>query len=145
MYVSIAEGTYVNWFAITKSTYDKTQFGRFANDKPFQSIGLATFLLQVVQMQAVVQGYSPDIYLQANKSAEAAQYYQHRRFVMMQENSPKLLPESLYYLYSQSSDDLSSSSYLYFVTNEQLMEDAIRNNEDPNSPEVKNSIYIFMS
>ena len=35
MYVSSAEGTYVNWFAVSKLNNDTTRFGKFANNKPF--------------------------------------------------------------------------------------------------------------
>ena len=62
-------------------------------------------MLQLVQMQAIAQGFSPDLYLQANKSVEAAQFYEHQGFVMMEENNPKLLPESLFRFYSESKED----------------------------------------
>ena len=98
-------------------------------------MGLGSFLLQMVQMQAVAQGYSPDIYLQANKSTEAAQYYLHWNFVRMAKNEPNQLPETLNRYYSQSKEDNDAGPYLYFVTNEQLRQDAIHNKEDPDAPE----------
>ena len=100
-------------------------------------MGLGSFLLQMVQMQAVAQGFSSEIYLQANKSTEAAQFYLHRGFVMMKENDPKLLPETLNRLYFQSKDDNVAAPFLYFVTNEQQIQDAIQNQEDPNAPEIQ--------
>ena len=35
IYVSSAEGTYINWFAVSGRTYDMNRFGKFATDKPF--------------------------------------------------------------------------------------------------------------
>ena len=35
MYVSCAEGSYINWFAVSDKTYDSTRFGRSANGQPF--------------------------------------------------------------------------------------------------------------
>ena len=91
----------------------------------------------MVQMQAVAQGFSSDIYLQANKSTEAAQFYLHRGFVMMEENDPKLLPETLNRFYFECKDDNVTVPFLYFVTNEQQIQDAIQNQEDPNAPEIQ--------
>ena len=78
-------------------------------------------------MQAVAQGFTSEVYLQANKSTEAAQFYQHRGFVMMKENDPKLLPETLNWFYSQAKEDNVAAPFLYFVTNKQQIQDAIQN------------------
>ena len=75
MYVSCEDGSYINWFAVTQRNYDKDRFGKLANYQPFCSMGLGSFLLQMVQLQAVVQGYKSDLYLQSNLSTEAACYY----------------------------------------------------------------------
>ena len=35
MYVSMPDGSYINWFAVSSLKNDKKRFGRFANEKPF--------------------------------------------------------------------------------------------------------------
>lgn len=138
MYVSCAEGTYINWFAVSLGSFDKKTCGRFANNKPFRSTGLGSFLLQMVQLQAVARGYKPDLYLQANMSAEAATYYEHRGFVKMDANDPKQLPETLQYFYKKSKNDSTyEGPYVNFVTNEQLRRDAISRQDDPDAPETQ--------
>ena len=145
LYVTCAEGTYINWFAVSNLGNDKNRFGKFANGKPFRSVGLGSFMLQMVQSQAVAQGYSPDIYLQANKSAEAAQYYIHCGFVMMEENKPTELPETLFRFYSESSSNNLLIPYVYFVTTEQLRQDSLRNQEDPDAPEnVRQRLHLHV-
>lgn len=92
-------------------------------------------MLPMVQLHAVAQDCSPGIYLQVNKSAEAAQYYLHHSFVRMAENTPKQMPETLQWYYSESLSNNVTYPYLYFVTDEQLRQDALRNREDSNSLE----------
>ena len=136
MYVTCAEGNCINWFAVTQRTYDHSRFGKFANDQPFQNMGLGSFLLQMVLLQAVVQGYSCDLYLQSNMSTAAAKYYHHRGFVVTETNDPKMLPETLFTWYKQSKDKDATTPFVYFVTTEELENDAMRNKEDPQAPAV---------
>ena len=35
MYVSMPDGSYIKWFAVTSLDNDKDWLGRFANEKPF--------------------------------------------------------------------------------------------------------------
>src|SRR6476660_10549658 len=53
MYISCAEGSYINWFAVSDKTYDSTRYGKFSINQPFHNMGLGSFLLQMVQLQAV--------------------------------------------------------------------------------------------
>ena len=53
MYVSCAVGSYINWFAVSPLTYDSTRFGKHSNNQCFCNMGLESFLLQMVQLQAV--------------------------------------------------------------------------------------------
>ena len=64
MYVSSAEGSYINWLAVSDNTYDTTRFEKSANGQPFCNMNLGSFSLQNVQLQAVAQGYSCNLYLQ---------------------------------------------------------------------------------
>src|SRR4051812_4593826 len=43
MYVSCVKGSYINWFAVSKRTYDSTRFGKYSNNQPFCNMGLGTF------------------------------------------------------------------------------------------------------
>src|SRR5687768_9285965 len=96
MYVSCAKGSYINWFAVTDKTYDPTRFGKSANGQPFCNIGLGSFLLQTVQLLAVAQGYSCNLYLQLNMATTAASYYKHKGFVKTDSNDAMHIPEMLF-------------------------------------------------
>src|SRR5687768_10967209 len=118
-------------------TYDSTRFGRHANNQPFRNMGLGSFMLQVVQLQAVLQGYSSDLYLQANMGTIAASYYQHRGFILTQTNDLKHLPETLWTWYQQTKNEKLTTPYVYFVTDDKLIADAINRKENPDAPEVR--------
>lgn len=75
MHVSSHEGSYINWLVVTNTPYDKSQFGSHADKKSFCNIGLGAFLLQAVQLQAVSQGYNPNMFVQVIMSTVAAQLY----------------------------------------------------------------------
>ena len=137
MYVTCAEGSYINWFAVSQEAYDTQRFGKYANKQPFCNMGLGSFLLQMVQLQAVAQGYSPNLYLQANMSTIAFEYYQHRGFVLAESNDPKLMPETLWNWSQQAKDEKEKNPYVYFVTDKELINDAKSRNEDPDAPEVQ--------
>src|SRR5687768_3062492 len=123
MYVSCAEGSYINWFAVTDKTYDTTRFGKSANGQPFCNMGLGSFLLQIVQLSAVAQGYSCNLYLQSNIATTAARYYQYRGFVKTDSNEAKHLPETLITWCQQSKKEKASTPFVYFVTDEDLIQD----------------------
>src|SRR6476620_3429127 len=137
MYVSCAEGSYINWFAVSDKTYDSTKFGKFSINQPFCNMGLGSFLLQMVQLQAVAQGYSSNLYLQANMATTAAVYYQHWGFVKTDTNEPKHLPNHLLRLCEQAKNEKATSPFVFFVTDADQRQDAIQNKTDPNSPEVQ--------
>src|SRR5687768_14474703 len=94
-------------------------------------------MLKVVQLAAVAQGFSSDLYLQANMGTIAANYYQHRGFILTQTNKPIHLPETLWTWYQQTRNEKSTTPYVYFVTDDKLIADAINRNENPEAPEVQ--------
>src|SRR5687768_12145604 len=57
-YVMCEEGMYINWLAVSNDYFTKNVYGCHANKKPFCRIGIATFLLQIVQTQAASLGYN---------------------------------------------------------------------------------------
>ena len=71
LYVMCEEGTYVNWLAVTQDNYSNKVYGKHASGMPFRGMGLATFLLHMIQLQAVSKKISTDIYLQSNISSQA--------------------------------------------------------------------------
>ena len=99
-------------------------------------MGLGLFILQLVQLQAVAQGYSSNLYLQANMGTIAASYYQHCGFILTQTNNPTHLPETLWTWYQQTKNEKSTTPYVYFVTDDKLIADAINQKENPDAPEV---------
>jgi len=135
MYVSCAEGSYINWFAVTDKTYDTTRFGKSANGQPFCNMGLGSFLLQTVQLLAVAQGYSCNLYLQSNMATPAASYYEHRGFVKTDSNEAMHLPETLFTWCQQAKKENASTPFVYFVTDDNMIQDAKRNGADPDAPE----------
>ena len=136
MYVSCAKGSYINWFAVSQRNYDTSRFGKNANGQPFCNMGLGSFLLQMVQLQAVAQGYKCDLYLQANMATRAAEYYQHQGFVTTDTNEAKHLPETLLTWCKQAKLEKSTTPFVYFVTDEVLIQDAICNKTDPDAPKI---------
>ena len=125
MYVSCKEGSYINWFAVSDKTYDSTRFGKYSINQPFCNMGLGLFLLQMVQLQAVAHGYSPNLYLQANMATTAAVYYQHRGFVKTDTNESLHLPPHLLSWCEQAKNEKATTPFVYFVTDAELIQDAI--------------------
>ncbi len=144
LYVLAPEGSYINWFAVTHQSYNHDRFGRGSNDQPFCNMGLESFLLQVVQLQAVTRGYSSTLYLQANMSTEAFLYFHHCGFKKMDENDPELLPERLNSWYLLSKQENGVTPCVNFVTNKQNKMDAKRNKEDPDSPEARAKFFTYI-
>ena len=58
LYVKTQDGTYINWLAVTDRIFTKLIYGFHATEKPFRGMGLATFLLHMVQLQAASQSHS---------------------------------------------------------------------------------------
>ena len=92
----------------------------------------------MVQLQAVVQGFSCDLYLQANMAAPATRYYEHQGFVQTATNMPSQLPETLSNWWKQGKkEEEAKSPFVYFVTDEENINDARRRKVDPEAPEVR--------
>ena len=69
-------------------------------------------------------------------STNAFQYYKHRGFVLAERNDPKLMPETLWNWSQQAKDGKATNPYVYFVSDQKLIDDAISRKEDPDAPEV---------
>ena len=136
LYISTKDGSYINWLAVTRSNFDKLRFGRLATDKPFSGMGLASFLLQMVQLQAVIKNWSLSVYLQANMDSKAAMWYENRGFVRV-ENDPSCLPGSLLECYNESKVDNMKYQFVHFVTTADLIEDLKQRGLDPDDEEVR--------
>ena len=135
MYVSCQEGSYINWFVVDQRPYDHSRFGKFANEQSFCNMGLGAFLLQMVQLQEVIQGFSTDLYLQENMSTPAQKYYENRGFKKLESNDPKLLPDTLYEWYTKLKETNAITPFVYFATTEELENDAKERKEDPQAAE----------
>ena len=120
IYVTSPKGNCINWLAITSSLYDNTGFGIHTGNKPFHRITIEAFLLQMVQLQAVSQGFSTNMYVQANMSTEACVFYKNRGFVKTADNNPKeMLPSRFYTFYKTAQTNLTAYPYIHFVTDEE--------------------------
>src|SRR5687768_2138779 len=97
-----SDGCYINWLAVSKDSFEQNIYGKFANDKPFRGMGIATFLLQMVQIQASSLGTKVNLYLQSNISSEAYHWYQNRGFVMTPTHTPDELLGALKDFYDRS-------------------------------------------
>ena len=135
LYIQTESGSYINWFAVSESSFDTKRFGKFANGKPFCDMGIGTFLLKMVQLQAAIQNYSVSIYLQANQGNPAAIWYKNRGFELIA-NDAKLLPDAIFDFY-QSSTYRVSTPYVHFVTTRELIKDLASRGLDPESEEMK--------
>ena len=80
MYVMSPEGTYMNWLAVTITPFSTSFYGNKASNNPFRGMGLGTFLLLMVQLQAASLKYSIELYLQSNNASYAYKWYQNCEF-----------------------------------------------------------------
>src|SRR5687768_12885590 len=96
-------------------------------------MGLGSYLLQIVQLQAVAQGFCTNLYLQANISTKAVIYYKNCGFTMAERNDPTLLPDLIQFWLSNSKDKNTVTPFVYFVTTAKLEKDAIEKKEDPDT------------
>ena len=81
-------------------------------------MGLATFLLHMVQLQASVKKYKVNIYLQSNISSQAFKWYKHRGFNLAPTNSLEELPEKIRNWHTMSQSKTITEPYVHFVTTE---------------------------
>ena len=77
LYVMNEEGCYINWLAVTSKSFTASVFGKRATEKPFCGMGLATFLLHMIQLQAAANNCKIDLFLQSNIASEAYIWYMH--------------------------------------------------------------------
>lgn len=138
------KGSYINWLAVTSKQFTKQVYGRHATEKPFRGMGLATFLLHIVQLQASTQNFMTDLYLQSNISSEAYQWYNHCGFKLTPSNNPDYLPISLLQLYNELHKAPPNSPYVHFVTSEEWNKDVSQAGHDPLSPEWQNQRLLLM-
>ena len=98
-------------------------------------MGLGTFLLHMIQLQAASKSFRTDIYLQSNISSQAYQWYGHHGFSLTKSNSPEELPQELRSWYEASKNALISTPYVHFVTTELWNSDVRQGGNDPLSEE----------
>lgn len=125
MYVMSPKGSFINWLAVTTSNYDKIRFGKFASDKSFRHLGLATFLLYIIQLQAASQAWSTDLYLQTNIATDAYKWYLNHGFVMTEANHPEILPIEMQMYIDELAKLSLNDPNVHFVTTESWMDDVI--------------------
>ena len=114
LYIFTKDGSYINWLAVTSSNFDKQRFGRLATEKPFSGMGLASFLLQMVQLQALIRNQSLSLYLQANMDSKAAMWYKNQGFHTAK-NDPSSLPGSFLECYNESKNDDNKLHYAHLL------------------------------
>src|SRR5688572_24625823 len=117
-------------------TNDSVRFGKITYGQFFCNMGLESFMLQTVQFQAVLQEYSCNLYLQSNIATTVARYYQHQGFVEMDSNNSRYLPETLITWCQQVKKKKTITPFVYFATDEELIQDTICNKENPDAPEI---------
>jgi len=131
LYIATANGNYINWLAVSNSNFDTKQFSKYATNKPFQNMGLASFLILMIQLQAVIKKTSLSIYLQVNIGMRAALWYENRGFTRMQ-NDISILPELLKKCYKTP-----TGPYIHFVTTKELIKDLKERGLNSYSEDVK--------
>lgn len=81
-------------------------------------MGIATFLLQMVQLQAAALGANIDLYLQSNISSDAYSWYTNCGFILTTSNTAEHLPKGLKDYYDSSQKTPIKTPYVHFVTTE---------------------------
>lgn len=77
-------------------------------------------------------------------STSVAEYYQHWGFVKTDSNELKYLPEIMSTWYQQAKKEEASTPFVYFVFNEELVQDALCNKENPDAPEVQDKFMFLL-
>jgi len=144
LYVMTEQGSYINWLAVTHKTFTCSLYGKHATEKQFRGMGLATFLLHMVQLQAASKDYSINLYLQSNISSQAYQWYAHRGFVLSAYNDAQQLPETIRSYYFQSQSTALTGPYVHFVTTDIWNQDVQRGGNDPFSEEWQNQRLLLI-
>ena len=71
LYVMSNKGTYINWLVVSSKTFDQKIYGKWATNQPFCAMGLGSFLLHMIQLQAASNDSELDLYLQVNTNSAA--------------------------------------------------------------------------
>jgi len=129
----------VNWLAVSKQ--QRKSSGIEYKEKNWRSLGLGTFLLHLLQVANTAQGWSPNMFLQANFSEGAVKFYNNRGFVWADSNEIKELPPLMQSVAKISSaltvnDVNDKKGFIYFVTTKQ-QEDELDSNEAFDTKEKK--------
>ena len=135
MYVMSSEGTYINQLAVTKKPISTSFYGNKASNSPFRGMGLKTFLLLMVQLQAASLSYSIDLYLQSNIASYAYQWYQNRGFKLVGTNNIMDLPDTIRQWYNNCQQISYTTPYVHFVTTKVSNNDIKQISKNPNFPE----------
>ena len=98
-------------------------------------MGLATFLLHMIQLQASAKKYKIDLYLQSNIASPAFEWYKHHGFNLAPTNAPEELPDVLNNWYISSQSMMSSLPYIHFVTTEKWNKEVEKGGNKPLSEE----------
>src|SRR5687767_9062183 len=80
-------------------------------------MGLAIFLIHMVQLQASFQNFNIDLYLQSNISNQIFKWYKHCNSALSPSNDPENFPPMLH-SFSNSQPMPSTDPYVNFVTTE---------------------------
>ena len=90
-----SKGAYINWLPVTKKPFSASFYGNKASDNPFRNMGIGTFLISMVQMQAASLKYSLDLYLQSNISSYAYKWYNNYGFELLRTIGIVDLPDTI--------------------------------------------------
>ena len=88
-------------------------------------MGIATFLITMLQLQALTMGYYISVYLQANMGMKAALWYKTRGFCRVT-NDINSLPASLKSCYKTR-----EGPYLHFVSTDKIIQDFKKRGMNP--------------
>ena len=122
-YYTCPGGTYINWFAVSQEKRTNIVYGSAASNHNWRQIGMASFLLRLLQTLSAVKGWSSNIYLQANQDEDAFSYYLHRGFTKSVTNDfAKELPEAFQPALKASESRTKptrATGYIHFVSTEE--------------------------
>ena len=94
-YAASADGVFINWLAVEHKVHASVSFTkRSVGEKriQFRKLGIATFLLNLIQMQQIGRGFCHTLVLQTNPTSMARRFYEHRGFQKPVGNSLESVP-----------------------------------------------------
>ena len=95
LYVMSPDGSYINWLSVTNKPFSTKFYGKKVSDNFFRSMGLGTFFLLMVQMQAACLSYNIVLYLQSSNFSYAYQWYKNYEFGLVPNNDLMDLPYTI--------------------------------------------------